>query len=79
MVRLEFLPLRLVRVGYNNRVYINQPVSPGGRDHLLLSRRNHTVKVFNLILKDLDKFHQPSITDVEGPVEFQDTRVPLRV
>src|SRR5581483_8594467 len=79
VIRLELLPLGLVRVRDDARVDVDHPVAPGRRDDLLLRRGDHRVQVLGLVLEDLDELDDAAVADVERAVQVQDARVAFRV
>ncbi len=77
VVGLESLPLRLVAVCDDHGVDVDGAMATRCRNHLLLRRRDHGVKIFGLVLEDLDELHHAAITDVEGATQLQYPRITL--
>src|SRR6266566_3098256 len=79
VVGLELLPLRLVGVGEDHGVDVDETVAARRRDHLLLRGGDHGVQVLGLVLEDLDELAHAAVADVDRAVEIEHARVALRV
>ena len=75
MFGLKLVPLSLVAVSKNDTIKVNHGLLTWGGNILLLGGRDHGVKEFNLILKDLNKFDDATVANVESSVERKDSRI----
>src|SRR5690348_8282122 len=66
-------------MGKDAGVDVDHTVTTRSRHHLLLSRGNHRVQVFGLVLEHLNEFDQATVADVQRAVKFEHSGVALRV
>ena len=62
-------------MGDDDGVDINQAVAARGGNDLFLGRRDHAVKILDLVFEDFDELDNATVAHVQSTVEFQDSRV----